>query len=291
MPRKTVTAPFLGWFTDLTNLKSYNGFTMKKLIYLICTTLISTTIAMEAFADDAAELARKAQDPLANISAVQLDMSGKFNIGPDNDSSYIGLIQPVYAFSTKSLNLIPRGVIPIIGAPNTAPGNNDTTWGMGDIVGQMFISPKTEGSWKWGLGPQISLKTRTDNAVAGSGWGGGVAGVLVGGFGNWSGAAIVNHLWGNEGDYSTTTVQPMIFYNFESMPGVALSYQGVITYDWKAKNSSDSWTIPLGLQAGKMFDLGKGWGTEAAFGAYGMPVRAEGAADWEVKATIFFIIP
>ena len=60
---------------------------MKKLIYLICTTLICTTITMQAFADDAAELARKAQDPLANISAVQMDMSAKFNIGPDNDAS------------------------------------------------------------------------------------------------------------------------------------------------------------------------------------------------------------
>lgn len=56
---------------------------MKKLIYLICTTLICTTITMQAFADDAAELARKAHDPLANISAVQMDMSAKFNIGPD----------------------------------------------------------------------------------------------------------------------------------------------------------------------------------------------------------------
>ncbi|MFK5952726.1 MAG: hypothetical protein QM498_06670 [Desulfobacterium sp.] len=256
-----------------------------------CVTILVGGMAMNAFADDAAELAKKAQDPLANISAVQLDMSAKYNIGPDNDSAYTALVQPVYAISTEKINYIPRLVIPIIGAPNTEAGNSDTTWGMGDIVGQMFISPKSESAWKWGVGPQVSFKTHTDDALAGSGWGGGVAGVLVGGVSNFSVSFIANHLWGNEGDFSTSTLNPMIFYNFKSMPGVSLSYQGVISYDWKAEDSSDRLTIPLGLQIGKMFDLGGGWGLEPAIGAYGMPVRAKGAADWEIKASIFFIIP
>lgn len=162
---------------------------------------------------------------------------------------------------------------------------------MGDIIAQLFISPKTEGNWKWGVGPQFSFDTHTDGALAGPGWGGGLAGVLVGGWGNIASSTIVNHLWGADGDYSTTMVQPLLFYNFESVPGLALSCQGVISYNWKAENASDKLTIPLGLQIGKMFDFGGGWGIEPVLGAYGMPVRAEGAADWQMKASIFFIIP
>ena len=264
---------------------------MKRISGVTCATLLIFFLTMDAWANDAEELARKAQDPLANISAVQFDMSSKFNVGPDNDTAYSALVQPVYAISTEKINYIPRAIIPVIGAPNTTRGNSDVTWGMGDIIGQLFISPKTEGTWKWGIGPQVSFETRTDDALAGPGWGGGLAGVLVGGFGNIASATIVNHLWGTDGDYSTTTVNPMIYYNFESIPGLSLSYQGVITYDWKAENSSDRLTIPLGLQIGKMIDLGGGWGIEPDLGAYVMPVRAEGAADWEVKASIFLIIP
>lgn len=263
---------------------------MKRISYFSCATMLISTLASNAFADGAAELAKKAQDPLANISAVQLDMSAQNNIGPDKDRSYTALVQPVYAISTESINYIPRLVLPIVGAPNVEPGNSDRKWGISDTVAQMFISPKSDSSWKWGLGPQISLKTHTDDALIGSGWGGGLAGVLVGDVGNFSLSFIANHLWGNQGDFSTTTINPMIFYNFESMPGVSLSYQGVISYDWK-RDGGDRLTLPLGLQLGKMFDLGRGWGVEAALGAYSMPVRADDAADWEAKASIMIILP
>lgn len=264
---------------------------MKKKSCFACASILVTIMTTSTLANDAVELAQKAQDPLANISAIQLDLSSKHNIDPDNDSAYSALIQPVYAISTENATYIPRLVIPILGMPNTEPGNDDTTWGMGDIVAQMFISPKSESSWKWGIGPQISFDTHTDDALIGSAWGGGLAGVLVGSIDNFSLSFIVNHLWGNEGDFSTSTVNPMIFYNFESMPGVTLSYQGLISYDWKAEDSSDRLTVPLGLQIGKMFDLGGGWGLEPSIGAYGMPIRADDAADWEIKASIFFIFP
>ena len=147
---------------------------MKRITSVTCATLLIFFLTMDAWANDAEELARKAQDPLANISAVQLDMSSKFNVGPDNDTAYSALVQPVYAISTEKINYIPRAVIPVIGAPNTTSGNSDVTWGVGDIVGQIFISPKTEGNWKWGVGPQISFDTHTDDALAGPGWGGGI---------------------------------------------------------------------------------------------------------------------
>ncbi len=249
---------------------------------------ISTGYAQDATESEAAMMARKAQDPLANISAIQTELSLRFNVGPDHGNTYAALIQPVYAISTKKINWIPRAIIPVINTvPNIGKGQ---VWGMGDIIAQLFIAPKSKGTWKWGAGPQLSLKSRTADEFAGAGWGAGLGAVLVGGGGNWSTAIIGGHLWGFGGDFSATSFQPMVFYNFQYIPGVSLSYQGMITYNWKG-SSGNKLTLPLGLQFGEMFSLGEGWGLDLEAGAYGLVVHPDNAGDWELKATIFLMIP
>jgi len=37
---------------------------------------------------------------------------------------------------------------------------------------QFFFSPRNDSAWKWGIGPIFSLETRTDDKLAGPGWGG-----------------------------------------------------------------------------------------------------------------------
>jgi hypothetical protein len=124
---------------------------------------------------------------------------------------------------------------------------------------QFFFSPKTDDPLKWGLGPMVSLKTRTDGKLAGPVLGGGPVAVLVGNIGeNISTAFIGGHLWGNEDGFSTCMLQPMIFYNLPDAWNI--HYNNMITYDWNAKNSSHAWTVPLGLAVGKMFSLKGGHG-------------------------------
>ena len=111
----------------------------------------------------AAEMARKLQDPLANISALMTDNDIQFKTG-DDDTSYSFQLQPVYAFDfpEQGFTFIPRAIIPIIGAApestfpklgDPRPAGDGTTWGVSDIVTQFFFAPKTEAKWKWGVGP------------------------------------------------------------------------------------------------------------------------------------------
>ena len=101
----------------------------------------------------AEEMARKLQDPLANITAIMTDNDILFNTGKD-ETSYQFQIQPVkaFAFEEEGFNLIARGVIPIlgmaplgqvpdIGDPLPPDRSGDRTWGMGDIIAQTFFSP------------------------------------------------------------------------------------------------------------------------------------------------------
>ncbi len=249
----------------------------------------------------AAEMARKLQDPLANISVIMTDNDILFRTG-DGETSYQFQIQPVHAidFPEYGFTLIPRAVIPIVGAApladipgleNPQPAGGGTTWGLSDIITQVFFAPKTESNWKWGAGPQISWDTHTDSMLKGPGWGAGVAGVLTGSLTPAvSLSFIVGNLWAFQGDFNTLLLQPMLFYNFDSVPGAYIGYNAVITADWKA-DSGNIWTVPLGSVVGRTFDMGGGYGLDLMVGAYANVAKPEGGPDWSLKFGVNFLLP
>ncbi len=107
---------------------------------------------------------------------------------------------------------------------------------------------------------------------------------------NISSAFIANQLWSFDGDFSTSSIQPMIFYNIPSLPGMTINYNSTISYDWKA-DAGNRWTVPLGLGMSKMFDIGSGYGIDTNIGAYANVVKPEGAADWKINWQISFLLP
>jgi hypothetical protein len=209
-------------------------------------------------------------------------------------------IQPVYSIPTgKPFNLIARAVIPIVGAAAGAelPRLGDepikgkgTEWGLSDSMLQLFWAPKSDSDFKWGVGPQVSLKTRTSEAVGGPGWGGGVSGVFFGVAGDFSYGALLNHHWGEE-NYNVTTIQPLIYYNIKALPGSYVAYNNSVTYSWKA-DSGNRWQVPLGLTVGRTFPVGgKGDALDLSLGAYSLVVRPDGGADWQLKLGISWFLP
>jgi hypothetical protein len=223
---------------------------MRRTISLIVF-ILTVAWAIPSSADEgegAAEMARKLQDPLANIAALMTDNDVNFNTGND-ETSYGFQLQPVYAVPLEKagFNLVNRAVIPILGmAPQAQkpivgeplPPGDDRTWGLSDSVLQFFFSPRNDSAWKWGAGPMFSLKTRTDDKLAGPGWGGGPIAVLVGNFSESVSAAFIGgHLWGEQDGFSMSMLQPMIFYNLSNAWNV--HYNNMITYDWNATSGNE----------------------------------------------------
>lgn len=250
----------------------------------------------DAQADAAAEMARKAQDPLGDVKAIMTDNTVGLKGGPDDDVAYGFSIQPVYSLPTSGgVNQILRAVIPLVGVdPGTVipplgdeprPESGDN-FGLSDMILQYFVSPKSEGGVKWGVGPQVSLKTRTSDRQAGAGWGAGAAAVIFGGVGNWSIGAIASQHWG-EDDFSLFTVQPIAMYNFESSPGTYIGYNNSIMYNWNA-DSDDRLTLPLGLIIGKTMLLGNGDGLDLSIGAYDLVERPENGPESQIKFGISY---
>jgi len=260
---------------------------------------LGSSAASSAQGPSAAELARKAQDPLGDVRAIMTDNTISFGTS-DNDTAYGFQILPAYSIPTdRGYNLIARAVIPIVGAPVGASlprlggepiSDEGATWGLSDSILQLFWTPSTTSAIKWGIGPQVSLRTRTSDQVGGPGWGGGIAGVVFGSAGDLAYGSLLMHHWGEEG-YSVTSLQPIVYYNVSALPGSYVGYNNAITYNWDA-GSGDRWQLPLGLTFGRTFPVGSaGHALDLSLGGYSLVVKPDGGADWQLKFGISVFFP
>ena len=247
-----------------------------------------------------AEAMRKAQDPLADVRAVMTDNT----IGYESEtgqSLYNFQVQPVYSIPTKhGFNVIARGIIPIVGMPTgsgpvglpdqySGGGTSGMAWGLSDIMAQAFFVPDTKGSLKFGFGPQVSLRTRTDEAVGGPGWGGGAGACVFGFAGPVSYGGIISQHWG-EDNYTRSSLQPIVFYNTDLFGGSYIGYNNSIVYDWES-SSDDAWLVPAGLTVGKTFILGDGFMIDVNAGAYYLAVGPGGQPDMQFKFGVSVFLP
>ncbi len=263
--------------------------------------IIVAVLGLSAFhgaAQTAEEIAKSLQDPLGNIRALVTDNAVQFRTGRPGTASYNFQLQPVWAIPLEKLNIVPRGVIPILGVPNGAKlpefgppvgSLGGTSWGISDITLQLFVGPKSKEGWGYGVGPQISLRTRTSANVAGAGWGGGAALVGVGEVGNFSLSLIASQHWGQDG-FNLLSMQPMVYYNILAWPGATLHYNNTITYDWNIESGA-AWSVPLGLAFSKSFVVGQGHGLDLVLGYYNYVSRPTNGPRDELRFGISWVLP
>ena len=274
---------------------------MKKLaaIALALTTAVALMTDPAQACDAACEAARKAANPLADTKALITDNTIAFRTGTNNEDSYNFQLQPVYSVPLANATLVLRGIIPIQGVQPGAvlpPGNNtpsplgDLKWGLGDTTVQAFYAPTPGPSGiALGYGLQVSLPTRSNSALAGAGWGAGPAFVVFGQTGDLSWGGVLGHMWG-ENDFSVTIMQPILTYGLGN--GWYFGYNNVLSYNWKAPNSREAWTIPVGLTVGKtsIINEAKGTALDVSVGYYALDRKPTGGPDSQVKLglSVFF---
>lgn len=262
-------------------------------------------IVSPAVAEDAAEMAKKLQNPLANIKAIMTDNTIGYNTGDDEGTSYGFQIQPVYAidFEDSGFTFIPRAVIPVTGLePGTktrftgedgeaTPEGSGRVWGLGDSILQFFFAPHSKKEWKWGIGPQLSVPTHTDDALKGPDWGAGFSAVVTGNITDQlSFSGIVGNQWSFDGDFNVASIQPIFFYNIDTIPGAYVGYNATISADWNADNNN-RWTVPLGVTVGRTFSVGDGHAFDLSAGPYYNVERPDGAADWMLRFGLSWLFP
>ncbi|MEM1194707.1 MAG: hypothetical protein AAGH57_01265 [Pseudomonadota bacterium] len=248
---------------------------------------------VEEVCDEQCQATRDAQDVTAAVNGVFL--SNAIGFGPDSENTlYNFQIQPIATVARGEWgDAILRGITPVLGVPIPDQGADDlnTEWGLSDTVVQaLYVPGGQDGLIRFGIGPQVSLATHTQSSAQSGGWGGGIAGGAFGFAGPLAFGGIANHLWGEDG-YSTTTVQPIVYYNLET-PGIGpwfFGYNAPITYDWDAEDG-DAWEIPVGATVGKTVVLPSRDSLQFAVGGYYLAEAPTNGNDWQLRFSINFLL-
>jgi hypothetical protein len=131
---------------------------------LVLSAMVPTREA-EAADDEATELAKKTQNPVADLISVPFQNNFNFGVGPKDKMVWILNVQPVIPIRlTEDWNLITRTIVPIINQPSLFPGS-ESAFGLGDINPSFFLSPAKPGAVIWGVGPTFTLPTATDSKL------------------------------------------------------------------------------------------------------------------------------
>jgi len=104
------------------------------MLFALIAMLALVLIAAPAWAAEqsAEELAKAAQNPIADMISLPFQNNTNFNIGPENGVQNVLNIQPVIPIGlATNWNLITRTILPVISQPPFGPGQN-TQFGLGD---------------------------------------------------------------------------------------------------------------------------------------------------------------
>ena len=198
-------------------------------------------------------------------------------------------VQPTFTFQpliplplTADWRLVSRSFLSIIDLPGP-----DGLTGLSDLTTSLFLTPAHTGKWVWGAGPIFQFPTATDEALGTGKWSAGPTGALVYVDGPWINGILVSHLWSFAGksdreDVSFTQIELKASYQFWN--GWYVQTNPTMTYDWKAP-AGEGWTIPVGFDVGKMFQIGSR-GLSLQLGAYYNAKKPPGAADWTLNTSV-----
>ena len=240
-------------------------------------------------ANEAAELAKKLANPIANLISVPFQNNTFYGMGSNHGTQNVMNFQPVIPVKlNENWNLITRVIVPIVTQYNVT-GENTSQSGLSDITASAFFSPsKTHNGLTWGVGPAFLIPTATDTYLGTGKFGIGPTVVILKQANGFTYGALVNQIWSVAGSSDRSNVsqlfaQPFFTYNWKSGAGVGLV--GSITQNWETKKNATTITMPFSgiTKFGKQI-------VQLAVGPQ-FPVSGTPLADFGWRAQLTLIFP
>lgn len=257
---------------------------------LISTTIVLTANVGLAVADEAADLAQKLSNPVADLISVPLQLNFDDGIGAaGNGSRWTLNVQPVVPISLNAdWNIISRTILPVISTDGIPPGAGSDL-GIGDTVQSFFFSPKTPTAkgWIWGVGPVLLLPTSSESTFGAGEWGAGLTGVALRQDGPWTYGALGNHIVDLDGDIdiNATFLQPFMSYTTPDAWTFTLNTES--TYNWEA----EEWSVPINAVVSKLVTIGDQPVSLAAGARYWASSATGGPDGWGARFVMTFLFP
>jgi hypothetical protein len=257
------------------------------ILYLITLRmLISAGVVQAQESND--ELAKAAQNPLANLMSFPFQNNTNFNYGPEGDRTQILLnIQPVIPLIGG--RIITRTILPLLWQPEFTTENNVSAFGLADINFTAFYSPPSK-SVTWGIGPILTIPT--GYKYSSGKWGLGPSFVILVSQPKMVYGLLINNVWSIAGNSERSDINHMLlqpFFNYNFSDGAYIGSIPIITSNWQ-EESGQQWTIPLGLSAGKIVRFGM-LPVNLQAGAYVNVVKPDIGPDWQLRLQMQLLLP
>ncbi len=237
------------------------------------------------------DLAKKSQNPIADLVSVPFQSNTNFSAGPFNRTQEVLNIQPVVPLHIGAdWNLISRTIVPVVSQPNPILDSN--TNGIGDITEELFLSPVHSGALIWGAGPVFTIPSATDPILGTGRVLLGPAAVFLTTPGHWVMGVLVNNQWSVGGNplrpsVNTFLVKPFVNYNMAH--GWFLTSSPLITANWLAA-PGQQWVVPVGGGVGRIFKIGD-QPVSTYISAYYNAIHPIGAPNWQLRAELSLLFP
>lgn len=248
--------------------------------------------AQESSGQGASEIAKQAQNPIANVISVPLENDFYPHTGIDKDDSYVLEMKPVVPFKLgNDWNLITRTIIPIVQVPDLSPTIQGTS-GLGDIQTSLFFSPTKVRKIIWGAGPVISLPTATEDILGTKKTSIGPTAVALTIQGHWLFGTLVQNLFSVAGPRQRADVNQMLmqpFVNYNLRHGWYLTSSPIITANWEV-SGNNRWTAPVGGGVGRIVHFGK-IPVSTYAQVFQNVERPDGTTSWSTRFQMQFLFP
>jgi hypothetical protein len=258
-------------------------------ITLMSALAVTSAVAQED--DQAAELAKKLQNPVAALISMPFQSNFEWGGGRDSDGyKYTLNFQPVIPISLgERWNLISRTIVPVIHQDEVFL--DETQNGMGDILQSLFFSPKEPGAGGiiWGVGPALLLPTATTRFLGAEKFSLGPTVVALRQHSGWTYGVLANHLWSvagtsHTGNVNATFLQPFLTYTFKTHTTLGINTES--TYDW----ATTKWTVPINPFVSQILKIGP----QPISLQLGPKLYVEGpteAPDWGLRLAFILLFP
>lgn len=259
------------------------------LIFLTVFLFLNSISSAQEYTEE--QLQKIIQNPLAYLNFLPIQNNTYFGLGYNADRTLNELnIQPVLPFKLgKNVNVITRTIFPVITAPTD---ENSSVTGLGDITLDMFFTPANPGKFIWGIGPILTFPSATIDPVRTKKWTAGPGVCFLTQPKGWTLGMYAQNSWSYAGDENYPDVNLFLTQIFiiKNLPDLwYISTSPIITADWKA-DSDNRWTLPLGLEVGRMFTFGD-VPINFQLGYYYFVEKPEYSPKWALKADISLIFP
>jgi hypothetical protein len=216
------------------------------------------------------DLSKDSRNPFVGFIKVPVEATTGFDVGAHHNAGENINIEPLIPIDLgPDWDLIARPSFNVTYTPS--PG---AAFGFQDLQTSFFLTPDKAATWLWGAGPIFQFPTASRRELGTGRWSAGPTAALTYNQGPWFNAIL--------------TYQLMSFAGSRRR-GRSVQCDPQMTLDWTAE-SSNAWSIPLGADVARTFQLGE-QALNVQAGAYDNVERPDGAPQWFARLQLTYLFP